>query len=176
MVCAIIVPWDCLLRNFSIYTFQLDALTPAFCYRVKETVVVGESFAVLVKWSPLFCSVRTNSAPGQDRLHGGSGLPTVWERFLTGFMWWQEYELHVCLAQQGCVCNALQHFNNIYRTKGNRRNTRIRQSMHFVFSHQKYSQAFSEGTYPRVSCMCRHSPSAYSPFLSHNLKNQCTCT
>lgn len=42
-------------------------------------------------------SVRTG------RLHGGSGLPTVWERFLTGFMWWLEYELHVCLAQQGCV-------------------------------------------------------------------------
>lgn len=147
MVCAIIVPWDCLLRNFSIYTFQLDALTQAFCYRLKVTVVIGESFAVLVKWSPciLFsenkCSVRTG------RLHGGSGLPTVWERFPMGFMWWLEYELHVCLAQQGCVlyiyiCNALQHFNIIYRTKGNRRITRMRQSMHFVFSHQKYSQAF----------------------------------
>lgn len=81
----------------------------------------------------LFTENKLNVRRG--RLHGGSGLPTVWEPFLTGFMRWLELELRVGSAlRRLCfvyIYNALQHFNIIYKTKGNRRINRLRQSMHF---------------------------------------------
>ena len=124
------------------------------------------SFAACVKWSP----GQVNDVEAAGYLLCGN--PLSW-----GFTWWLEFELFVCLApNEASFCiyiNALQHFNIIYRTKGNRRISRMRQSMHF-FSHQKYSQAFCEGTYPLVSFMYRHSSSACSHFLSHNFKYLCT--
>lgn len=173
MVCAIIVPWDCLLRNFSIYTFQVDALTQAFCYRLRETVVIGGLCSACKAVSMVLFSENTFTVR-TGRLHGGSRLPTVWELSLMGFMWWLEFELHVCSTlTRLCfvyIYNALQHFNIFYRTKGNRRIIRTRQSMHFSHEHQKYSQAFCEGTYPPVSFMYWHSSSACSHFLSRNFK------
>lgn len=134
MVCAIIVPWVCLLRNLSIYTFQLDALTWAFSYRLRETVVTGSLCSAckavsIILFSENKFTVRTGW------LHGGSRLPTVWEPFLMGFVWWLEFELCVCLAlTRLCfvyIYKALQHFNIFYRSKGKRRTIRMRQSIHF---------------------------------------------
>ncbi len=44
------------------------------------------------------------------------------------------------------IYNALQHFNIIYRTKGNRRITRVRQSMHFFFTSEILSGLFWRDT------------------------------
>lgn len=102
--------------------------------------------SLLVSRLLLLCSVRTNLSVETGQLQGGSRLPTVWETFLTGSVWWLEFELHGRLALTRLrfvyIYNALQHFNIFYRTKGNRRITRMRQSIHFSHEHQNYSQAF----------------------------------
>lgn len=135
MVCAIIVPWDCLLRNFSIYTFQLDALTQAFCYRLREAVVIGGLLQCLL--SGLHRFVHWEQVKRQERA-------ITWRQRATYCVGTLSYGLHV-IAGVGAPCwfgpneavfciyiyNALQHFNIIYKTKGNRRINRLRQSMHF---------------------------------------------
>lgn len=123
-------------------------------------------------WSGLHYFVQWQQIHRHDRA-------ITWRQQATYCVGTLSYGLHVmagvwapCLL--GCVLyiyiNALQHFNIFYRTKGNRRITRTRQSMHFSQEHQKYSQAFCEGTYPPVSFMYWHSSSACSHFLSRNFK------
>lgn len=87
----------------------------------------------------------------------------MWETFLTSFVWWLEFVLPICffgpskamfciyIHNYSWIYNALQHFSIFYRTKGNRRITRMRQSIHFSRKRQNFSQAFFDGTYPRVS-------------------------
>ncbi len=111
-------------------------------------------------------------------LHGGSGLPTVWEPFLMGFVWWLELKLRVCFAPTRLcfvyIYSALQHFNIIYKTKtGQKQAYNQNETIHAFFSHehQKYSQAFFQRTRPPVSFMYRHSSLACSHVLSH----YCVC-
>lgn len=148
MVCAIIVPWDCLLRNFFYLYIPIGCLDLSLllCVRMRETVVAGGRSLQRLYNGLHFCVTflfRTASCLDRRtrtcRQHGGyllCGQP---------FTWWLEF--HVCLALIRLnvlyICNALQHFSIFYRIKGNRRTTRMRQSMHFDI---RITQAFSEGT------------------------------
>lgn len=183
MVCAIIVPWDCLLRNFSIYTFQLDALTQAFRYRLSETVVIGNLLQCLFKWSPLFLFTENKRNVRRGQLHEGSRLPTVWEPLLTGFMQRLEFELRVCLALKRLCFVYIHAYIYIYikrLTTFQKKETGVLTKWDnpciFSHEHQKSSQAFFQGTHPGVSFMYRHSSSACSHVLSHFFNYLCMCT
>lgn len=71
--------------------------------------------------------LRTNrAAPGSP--------PCVEKTFLTDLIWWLVVELCLfCMYIYILKKNALRHFNIFYRTKANRRITRMRQSIH-IFS------------------------------------------
>lgn len=136
MVCAIIVPWDCLLRNLFYLYIPIGCLDSSLLLQTEGDSCYRRSFAVLVRRPPWFCSSVNKSSVGDrtDYMEAAGYLLCGNPLSRTSLDGWSLRSVFVWGYVFVCIYNALQHFNIIYSIKGNGRITRMRQSMLFFTS------------------------------------------